>query len=454
MTEVPKIVYDRLRAARPEHALPEHALLKATGPQLEHPDANLLAAFAEQVLSASERDCVLAHLALCLDCRDVIALALPAADIVALPMPAEAEAVPAALPTKPDRNWLIARNFAWPSLRWAALAAGIAVVAGVFLLRPGKLNQAMPPSENPQIATTAQPASGSQAASSAAPWSPIASSPTNQPTNQSAASAKTEELHAKSESRLSRRLKAAPVVTPSHQSERGMLLAENKKDSGQVDKLSPTAEPPAFDAPTSRVVTETVEVAGAGVTVETAPAADASLMATNQTRAIEKAKPAPPGMEVPGMEVNEQQKARAFVVPAPTMEQGRNVMSTAKLAAPASPALARNVTWTITAGTLQRSLDSGQSWQNTLQSDRPLLCYASHDNDVWTGGQAGTLFHSADSGVTWVRVQPSIKGHQLSSDITHVELRGDARGLAEILISTNNNEIWSSADNGRTWNRK
>ena len=67
MTEVPKIVHDRLRAALPEQA---------------HPDADLLAAFAEQALSATERDGVLQHLALCGDCRDVIALALPAADMV------------------------------------------------------------------------------------------------------------------------------------------------------------------------------------------------------------------------------------------------------------------------------------------------------------------------------------------------------------------------------------
>src|SRR5260370_16806372 len=66
MTEVPKIVYDRLRAALPEQA---------------HPDADLLTAFAEQALSAAEREGVLQHLALCEDCRDVVALALPAADI-------------------------------------------------------------------------------------------------------------------------------------------------------------------------------------------------------------------------------------------------------------------------------------------------------------------------------------------------------------------------------------
>ena len=102
--------------------------------------------------------------------------------------------------------------------------------------------------------------------------------------------------------------------------------------------------------------------------------------------------------------------------------------SAAKLTSSASPALANHVTWAITAGVLQRSLDSGQSWQEALRADHPLLCYASHDQDVWAGGQAGTLFHSADSGVTWLQVQPSINTLLLTSDITHIDVRGPGGG--------------------------
>jgi len=63
-----------------------------------------------------------------------------------------------------------------------------------------------------------------------------------------------------------------------------------------------------------------------------------------------------------------------------------------------------------------------------------------------------------------VQVQPSIKAQQLSSDVTHIDLRsddlrsddmrGDVRGPAEIVVSTNNNEIWSSADGGKAWEKK
>ena len=450
MTEVLKIVYDRLRAALPEQA---------------HPDADLLTAFAEQALSAAEREGVLQHLALCEDCRDVVALSLPAADITP-PQTADENAVRTTVSQAGSRAPR-KLSLAWPTLRWAALAAGAVVAAAVLLVHPGKLNQATPPSVNQQVATAAPPASSPKIASSSVPSSPIATSPTDH----SAFLAKTDEAQPKSELQLSKKLKAGQVVMPSPQAESGRLLADNKKDSGQADKLSAPADRArafGYDARSSQAATETVEVSGAAASVSTEPSAENALMARNETArndapAIEKAKPA-----LQEMEGSEEQKAQAAAVPGPAKSLARNVMSTAKLASPASPTQAHNVTWAITGGVLQRSVDSGQSWQDALHPDHPLLCYASRDEDVWAGGQAGTLFHSANSGVTWAQVQPSVKARQLSSDITHIEVRNievrneelrrdlryDVRGPGEILLSTSNNEIWSSADGGKTWAKK
>jgi hypothetical protein len=266
--------------------------------------------------------------------------------------------------------------------------------------------------------------------------------------------AKTEEPQPKPELRASKKLKAGQAVMPPHPAEHGILLADNKKDSGQGDK--PSAAPSAgarafsYDAAAGRGTSETVEVSGATVAVETESSA-LKAMAQNEAPVV-RAKPAPQGIGGNGL-----QKTEAPAGPATAMLQARNVMSTsaaktsaAKLTSSANPALAHNVTWAITAGVLQRSLDSGQSWQEALRVDHPLLCYASHDEDVWTGGQAGLLFYSADSGVTWVRVQPSIKALPLTSDITHI----DVGGTAEVVISTSNHEIWSSADSGKTWAKK
>jgi len=265
--------------------------------------------------------------------------------------------------------------------------------------------------------------------------------------DQSVFSAKTDEKRPKSELQLSKKRKA---VTPSLPLESGMLLADNKKESTQAHKLAaaPGAQALAFDASASRAANETVEVSGAAAAVETTPSAEGNLMARNEAPAIEKAKPAPQGTDLSGQQ-------KASVAPTPAPSRARTATSAAKMAMPAmafpaSPALSRHVTWAITAGVLQRSLDSGQSWQSALRSDHPLLCYAIHGADVWTGGQAGTLFHSADGGVTWVQLQPAIKGQQLSGNVTYI----DVRSPAEVIFSTSNSETWSSTDGGTTWEKK
>src|SRR5882757_1445234 len=117
MSDVPKIVHDRLRAAVPREA---------------HPDADMLAGFAEQALSGDERDSVLQHLARCGDCREAVALSIPAL--------VEVTERPAAVEQETSIRRPVARSqawFAWPRLRWAALAASVVVVGSVLLLRPG-----------------------------------------------------------------------------------------------------------------------------------------------------------------------------------------------------------------------------------------------------------------------------------------------------------------------------
>src|SRR5256885_5757565 len=103
MQSVPKIVRDRLQAAMPA---------------VNHPDADLLTAFAEQSLPAEERATVLEHLARCGDCRDVVALALPPTETL------QAGA-------RPIRSaW-----FTWPALRWGFVAAGVVIVASIGFLQ-------------------------------------------------------------------------------------------------------------------------------------------------------------------------------------------------------------------------------------------------------------------------------------------------------------------------------
>jgi hypothetical protein len=101
MQSVPKFVLRRLSAAQ---AIAE-----------SHPDAEVLAAFAEQNLADRERADVMEHISACRECRDVIAIALP-----------EIELSTVSAVQVSNRG-----VFGWPVLRWGALAAGVVIVASV-----------------------------------------------------------------------------------------------------------------------------------------------------------------------------------------------------------------------------------------------------------------------------------------------------------------------------------
>jgi hypothetical protein len=424
MTEVPKIVHDRLRAAELAHA--------EAGPS--HPDADLLTAFAEQALLPAERDGVLQHLASCGDCRELIALALPREALVVASGAAETAAVRTPVSaTKSERNWLNA--FAWPGLRWAALAAGVVVASSVFLLRSSKQAVIVVSSSYP---------------TSAAPSPTVPIQKTQPPMNQVSTSTRTDAAKAMPESSLSKKLKADQAAPGPTQTDSGMLMAdakiaEAKKDSLRTDKLSPQ-DAPVLDLPAPRVVTERVEVSGAATLAPEAAPAAGNLMARNEALKIEKAKPAPPEIIGGADKQMETSAARASGPAPPAASINGDVLKKETLA---KQALSPNFKLRIATGLLQRSVDDGLTWQIGLHTDHPLLCYAIVDWDVWAGGEAGTLFHSTDGGVTWTPVQPVVKAQSLSTDVVSIKIRG-----SQVFISTSNNETWTTADNGKTWEKK
>src|SRR5436190_6452316 len=86
--------------------------------------------------------------------------------------------------------------------------------------------------------------------------------------------------------------------------------------------------------------------------------------------------------------------------------------------------------WTLAAdGMLQRSRDSGKSWEGVPVANMSgLRALFSADSDVWVGGKAGALYHSSDSGQTWKQVMPSYNGEKLAADISHIEFSDPANG--------------------------
>jgi Photosynthesis system II assembly factor YCF48/Putative zinc-finger len=104
------------------------------------------------------------------------------------------------------------------------------------------------------------------------------------------------------------------------------------------------------------------------------------------------------------------------------------------------------VNWSLSPnGDVQRSLDSGKTWQSLPVAGSPFRAISSVGNDIWVGGSAGALYHSADSGQSWTKVDPVS-----TDDITHIEFTDLQNGL----LNTANGQVWSTSDGGRTWHSK
>jgi Photosynthesis system II assembly factor YCF48/Putative zinc-finger len=96
-------------------------------------------------------------------------------------------------------------------------------------------------------------------------------------------------------------------------------------------------------------------------------------------------------------------------------------------------------------GDVQRSLDSGRTWQSLPVAGSPFHAITAVGNDIWVGGSAGALYHSADSGQSWTKVDP------VSTDeITHIEFSDPQNGV----LNTANGQVWTTSDGGRSWRSK
>jgi hypothetical protein len=108
--------------------------------------------------------------------------------------------------------------------------------------------------------------------------------------------------------------------------------------------------------------------------------------------------------------------------------------------------------WTLTSdGTLQRSLDSGGTWQTILVSNKTVFrALAANGLDIWVGGADGALFHSSDAGQHWTQVRPVSNGEALADDIIGVEFTDLLHGK----LTTSGAETWTTADAGQTWRKQ
>ena len=455
MQDVPKIVLKRLQETAGAEA---------------HPDADILAAFAEQSLGESERTGVMEHLARCGDCREMVALALPAHEAVAV----------AASSRLSRGDW-----FGWPVLRWSVAIAGIIAIASFGILQYRQRQKSEILSSN--LSARNEPAAN---AVQPLPQSPVPSESRNiilpAENNKQAKKKKQAELPGGLQSSTTANFsvaqpagavnRAAPATGAAHGASPGAVVGGNfalglRIGAGVAAKAAP---PPPSDTPaaqgelknatpeeTSRLAPSLSDRQAAGTsssaqTIEAAPqSAEVTVTTESQTadQIIESPKEQPSQY---------QSSATLGVVEA----KDAAAMSKLELATPR---------WSISAeGSLQRSFDRGKTWVEVNPdsvagkagnahnfamkkkaegqgSPHPVFrAVSAAGTEVWAGGSAAMLYHSTDSGLHWAHVVPSESGVALTGDITSVEFSDSQHGR----IATSAGEVWITADDGETWHRK
>jgi len=451
MKQIPKIVQQRLQA---------------TAPAGVHPDPDLLTAFAEMSLNERERNQVLQHLGQCADCRQVVSLAMP--EIVA----------PSAIPARSP--WLT-----WPMLRWGALAACAVVVSAAVTLHFERRQSAdrlvaeqVPapaPPKNLELQSQVSNQSNQKLAAKIVPPSPFQSDRDSTLAGKLAKQSEGTGARSATSPSVSNGTEAAreevhrPENNPQRSGRReidqggtdrlkdGQLkdnrLAMARTDATRTDELKSTdkattlpmeqmaasapapapAKPKSDDAEgQTKQPGDNVGYAVGGVTETVTVQAEAVQVETSQAKV--------------GRAKNESRKK---VQSAPAAEMnlpltGRNVSN---LTAPSKT----TPSWTVSPdGALQRSFDSGKTWQTIpVASHVVFRALAANDADVWAGGASGALYHSSDGGEHWTQIKPVADGKPLTADILTVQFSDAQHGR----LTTADHETWATSDAGENWHR-
>jgi hypothetical protein len=281
----------------------------------------------------------------------------------------------------------------WPVLRWGALAACVVIVGAAVMLRHESPKSQEIAAQAPQVQALDEKVAPSPA--------PPELQGADQVAGQSSGATR-EVLSAPPSARLRKKIAAATNEPPSKDA--GSTVAE-----GSAPREAAPAAPSAS-------MDELVPGRAKDVPLESR---EANATAGASTRMQAQAK-----MSAPAAAMSQAAYPSATLVPR----------------------------WTLTAeGTLERSLDSGTTWEVVaIPGPATLRALAANGLDIWVGGANGALYHSSDAGQHWTPVHPIINGEILSADIIGVEFTDLRHGA----LTTSAKETWTTSDAGQTWQKK
>ncbi|PYX42140.1 MAG: hypothetical protein DMG83_21760 [Acidobacteria bacterium] len=429
----------------------------------DHPDPDLLTAFAEQALAEQERFKVLAHLSRCSDCREVLAVAMPSLSTAAL-------ATASSIDTACRRSW-----FHWPAVRWGAAAACVVIVGSAVLMKRDVLMK--PPA---RTAALQEDDAGVTYSSNDANNKTKDLSVVPAPQPASPPSVRDEERAVETPSPSTRR--QAQLSTP---------VPDQKK--ALASNFTQPVPPPVLAGRMRPEFAHSATGSGAAVGGAAGVGSLASTPTTNESldllpsngkiiaAPVAPSKPAAQATEevqvtaaVPVIEtdaagVREKQelpgKAKApsgvalydALVAAPSQDSSTQTVLAKEAARKAEmkrvetlrPPVAR---WTISAdGKLQHSVDSGKTWQPVAVAENATFrALSANGPDLWVGGASGLLYHSTDAGTHWMQVKPATADATLTADIAAIEFINVRQGK----ITTSTGEVWITTDGGQTWRRQ
>ncbi len=443
MSELPKIVRARLNAV-------------SAG---DHPDPDVLNAFAEKALSDGERTQVLTHLSSCADCRDVLALAAP---------PALGK-TPADLPIDTARG---ASWFHWRVLRWGALAACVVIVGSAVMI---KRNSLMMSRSAPSVAMQEGPLANQLAyersIDSMAASSSQAQKEASQARQEAAINAALEPPSTKltGDSRARVMKKAVPqrptVPAPMLLDKKihgnyvagvghgagigggavaGTLQNSPLGSSGESGRHLPAQSRMVADLAPAAKSPESAEVQSAAAPLEADTIAPADSRDKDKQESLGKAKPASTPFFDQNTEAAETTSSRQLEV-----SKGIAAKANRERAYSANAPVSR---WTISSdGQLQHSIDSGKTWQPVAVADHTAFrALSANGPDIWVGGSSGALYHSTDSGGHWQQVKPAADGATLTADIAAIEFVDVRRGK----VTTSTGDVWLTDDAGQGWHKQ